>query len=301
MSIPVICDRCRSTGVAGESDFSHLGDLLDFTPVPVQPRANGWDAEAQRAFVALLSATGSKRRAALAIGRNAFGVEQLLKRKDSDSFKAAARNAQLTPPSRLRGLAAPESGFAAEADGYSEEEKLQLVEHLAGKFMKKVALEREMRLSGQIAAADFYLRQITMLEVVFDLTASNFGWDAKEVMRDLRRGGHSLIHIVSTPFADWLDERRRAWWAEEGDPEHPPHPDPRFTRPAEGCTVEREMQAARCADPPPGVAEEEWHKLSIEQRQALIGQIQAEHAEEQRAWERRAHDDWRRRSNPPSP
>jgi len=124
MSIPVICDRCRSTGNSGEGDFSHLGDLLDFEPVSVQPRANGWDPDAQRAFIALLATTGSKRRAALAIGRNAFGIEQLLKRPDAGSFRtaveqaqaiykqhgamkiaagvadAAARNAQLTAPSR---------------------------------------------------------------------------------------------------------------------------------------------------------------------------------------------------------
>ena len=51
-AIPVICDRCRSTGVSGEGDFSHLGDLLDFTPVQRRKRLNGWDADAQRAFIA---------------------------------------------------------------------------------------------------------------------------------------------------------------------------------------------------------------------------------------------------------
>lgn len=63
MTVPVICDSCRKTGLSGEADFTHLGDLLEFDPVPVQPRVNGWDPEAQRAFIALLAATGSKRRA----------------------------------------------------------------------------------------------------------------------------------------------------------------------------------------------------------------------------------------------
>ena len=126
MSIPVICDRCRVTGISGEADFSHLGDLLEFTPVPRKTqRADGWTAERQRAFIAALSATGSKRRAAQAIGMAAFGVGRLLESDGSDSFRAAfdramaiaqangslkiaqgvadaaARNAQLTPPSRL--------------------------------------------------------------------------------------------------------------------------------------------------------------------------------------------------------
>ena len=61
-TIPVICDRCRTAGFSGEGDFSHLGDLLDFTPVPRKTkRSDGWTAERQRAFIAALSATGSKR------------------------------------------------------------------------------------------------------------------------------------------------------------------------------------------------------------------------------------------------
>ena len=94
MSIPVICDRCRSTGIAGESDFTHLGDLLEFTPVPhKKERVDGWSAERQRAFIAAVSATGSKRRAAQLIGMAPFGVDQMLKAEGNDSFKAAYERA----------------------------------------------------------------------------------------------------------------------------------------------------------------------------------------------------------------
>ena len=90
MSIPVICDRCRSTGISGEADFSHLGDLLDFTPVPRKTkRFDGWNEERQRAFIAALAATGSKRKAARSIGRAVFGVDQLLKAEGSASFRLA--------------------------------------------------------------------------------------------------------------------------------------------------------------------------------------------------------------------
>lgn len=132
MSIPVICDRCRSTGISGEADFSHLGDLLEFEPVPRKhDRVDGWNAERQRAFIAALAATGSKRRAAMSIGMATFGVDQLLKARGNEGFRlaydramaiakangsmkiasgiadAAARQAQLTPPSRLRGAPLP--------------------------------------------------------------------------------------------------------------------------------------------------------------------------------------------------
>src|SRR5687767_12352700 len=175
MSIPVICDSCRKTGTAGTGEFSHLGDLLDFEPVPVQPRVNGWDPEAQRAFIALLAATGSKRRAAIAIGRNDYGITQLLKRDDSASFKAAfdramaiakqngsmkiaqgvadaaARNAQLVPPSRLR--EGTGEGMSDDPSELDEEEKLALIENIHRKFLGKVRQEREARLKGEVVAA----------------------------------------------------------------------------------------------------------------------------------------------------
>ena len=54
-TIPVICDRCRKVGYSGDGDFSHLGDLLEFTPVPrKKERVDGWTAERQRAFIAAL-------------------------------------------------------------------------------------------------------------------------------------------------------------------------------------------------------------------------------------------------------
>ena len=168
MSIPVTCDRCRSTGLSGEADFSHLGGLLAFTPVPrKKERVDGWSADKQRAFVAALSATGSKRRAAHAVGMAPFGIEQMLKADGNESFKdaveralliarahgsikiaqgvadAAARNAQLTPPSRLRGL--PPEPEQAEP---SEDQKWEVIVSIATKFMRKVAAERTARLAG---------------------------------------------------------------------------------------------------------------------------------------------------------
>ena len=62
MTIAVICDRCRIAGTAGSGDFAHLGDLLEFEPVAVRPRVNGWDPDAQRAFIALLATTGELNR-----------------------------------------------------------------------------------------------------------------------------------------------------------------------------------------------------------------------------------------------
>lgn len=248
MTIPVICDRCRTTGIAGTGDFSHLGDLLDFDPVVVKHRVNGWDPEAQRAFIALLATTGSKRRAAQAIGRNAFGIDQLLKRPDSASFRtayeralaladrqgamkiaqgvadAAARNAQLTPPSRLANMP-PED----DDSGMSDETKRAMLHNIFVKFMRKVEQEREARVDGRIIEADFALRQITSMEIALEMMAEGFGlggWEALGMVRRGEDGEHGFVSIPETPMSRMLDNARRQVWIEHGEPERPEHPLP---------------------------------------------------------------------------
>lgn len=40
--IPVICDACRATGMAGDEAFSAIPDILAFEPVQRRAHANGW-------------------------------------------------------------------------------------------------------------------------------------------------------------------------------------------------------------------------------------------------------------------
>lgn len=66
-----------------------IAALLDFEPVPMKQRVNGWDADAQRAFVALIATTGSKLHAAEAIGRHTGGLKRMLERPDAAGFAEA--------------------------------------------------------------------------------------------------------------------------------------------------------------------------------------------------------------------
>jgi hypothetical protein len=66
-----------------------IAALLDFEPAPVKPKVNGWDPDAQRAFVALLPVTGSKARAARAIGRKDGSLKRIFDREGGAAFKAA--------------------------------------------------------------------------------------------------------------------------------------------------------------------------------------------------------------------
>jgi len=219
MSIPVICDRCRVAGTAGTGDFSHFGDLLEFEPVP-RPnfRVDGWNEEKQRAFIALLATCGSPRRAAMALGMSPKGATNLREAEASDSFNAAwdralaiaarngtmkistavadaaARNAQLgARPSRLRDFEP-----AGDEPQMSEEDKLQLIEGLFTKWLGKVEQEREARIAGEVVAADFYLRQVTFLEVSFDLMCEKLCEDPWAIMSELRRGDEHITRIAAT-------------------------------------------------------------------------------------------------------
>lgn len=89
ITIPVICDRCRAEGSAGDDPFTAIRDLLSFDPVPRRAHVNNWTSEHQRAFVAALALTGSPRMAARAIGRHAFGAEQLKTAKGGRGFADA--------------------------------------------------------------------------------------------------------------------------------------------------------------------------------------------------------------------
>ena len=64
-----------------------------------------------------------------------------------------------------------------------------------------------------------------------DVSFDNGGLLDLEVLADLRRGDHHITAIVNTDLTDWLDRSRRAWWAQEGEPERPPFPDVRFLQP----------------------------------------------------------------------
>lgn len=87
--IPVICDRCRATGMAGDSAFAAIPDILDFDPVPRRAHVNNWTPEHQRAFIAALAITGSPRQAARVLGRHMFGAQQLRSARGGKEFAAA--------------------------------------------------------------------------------------------------------------------------------------------------------------------------------------------------------------------
>jgi hypothetical protein len=78
---------------------------LNFDPVPLRARRDGWTPERQRLFIRVLRETGSVGRACRAAGRTRAGAYRLYRRPDAESFRrawdaaaAAARIARVRRP-----------------------------------------------------------------------------------------------------------------------------------------------------------------------------------------------------------
>ncbi|MEA3045264.1 MAG: hypothetical protein QOH47_3102 [Sphingomonadales bacterium] len=306
--IPVICDRCRAEGTAGAAGFADFGDLLDFAPVPRRPRADGWTGELQRAFIAALAVTGTPRRAARAVGKSAFGAEQLRSAKGGEGFDAAWVRALALAGEKGRHRLAAGLGAAIREDEANRPETLpapaaslpeeaglsipglarcapdqlaeiELTGEIVGKYMLKLQQERRARLEGRIAEADFYLRQITMLEVALD-TVSGHGM---ALLRDIRLGGHDLLHVAETEMSKQLDEARRRHWETCGDPPRPEFPPRHLLVEHDGFSIEP--------------LEATWGGLpqSHDEQSQAFAEQHARDAAAQVAWEAEARRDHERR------
>jgi hypothetical protein len=326
--IPVICDRCRAEGQSGEDPFAAFGALLDFEPVPRRAvRADGWDAEVQRAYIAALSLTGSDRAACRAVGRSAFGVTQLIAHEGSESFRAAREEAlAIAGDERSRRLAEGLRTVAAEQSGWrppdppwsraasrqtplpsgergnrgregegllfapepeledgeltpeAEQVRIDLLRVLSTRYLYKLEAERRCRLEGRIAEADFYIRQVTALEVSLDVVSGN----AMELLKQARLGGHGLLQIAETTLSRILDEARARHFENCGDP---PRPDP-----PRHLFVEHDGYATEPLEVTWGGLEQSHD----EQTQAFEDQHKRD-AEAQVAWEAEARRDYEER------
>jgi hypothetical protein len=70
-----------------------IAALIDFKPVAMRARPNGWNTQAQRAYIAILAMTGSRTRACTAIGRKTASLDACLKHKDAAAFAEAQERA----------------------------------------------------------------------------------------------------------------------------------------------------------------------------------------------------------------
>ena len=280
-------------------------------------RADGWTPEIQRAYVAALAVTGSQRQAAAVVRRSAYGVSQLRQAEGnagflaaceraleiyeekervrrSDSLLAAARGeaARVRPRLAWSGAATrrpppePEPLPLDDRELTAEEEalRLDLLRIIVHKYMLKLSEERRCRLAGRIAEADFYIRQVTMLEVSLDVLAKG---DGMAVLKQARRDGHDLLTIAETELSKLLDQARRLHWEQCGDPPRPEYPPRHLLDQHDGFATEPLDVTWG------GLAEDhEAQRASLEEQRAIDARAQVEwEAEARRDYERRRDSD----------
>jgi hypothetical protein len=79
----------KGSGAEGEARRAPAAAVLDFVPVPVAARADGWTPERQRAFIEALADSGSVPLAAKAVGMGVEGAYRLRRRPDAAAFADA--------------------------------------------------------------------------------------------------------------------------------------------------------------------------------------------------------------------
>ncbi len=280
-----------------------IAPLLGFVPVPRQvKRPNGWTDDLQRELIARLAVTGTLQQAVWQMGKHATGAESLYKTASADSFRASWDQA-VAIGRRRQGLDSgpPHSGpvpgitrrsrrswvepdpVDPEAEEMDEDGRIQLLDRLIAKFMLKVGQERECRLAGQVVAADFYLRQVTCLEVALDLMAEGYGLDGWQRIQAFRRGGHNILEIADTLMSRMLDEARRQQWRAMGEPERPEHPPLRYLT-DHGDHRTEDLEHTVGGGPPSH--DEQWEAFAAQHRREAAEQVEWE-AAARRAYEER--------------
>jgi hypothetical protein len=283
------------------SDDPEILALLDFAPVVRKnERHDGWTPEHQRGLIIALALTGNIERAAAAVGRTKGGAWALRFGENAEGF-CAAWAAALALYHRRRCVAVPEPApepMPAPAPAHrpgrgrrgpapppapdppDEGDWNELLDGLIARYLRKLADERCCRLAGRIVAADFYVRQLTWIEVALDI-----GGRAQDVLDLLRIGDVGVTNIVATPMSALLDQVRRDFWREKGEPDRPAPP------PLGEHDEERSLGVPSYFSPPRDGDYKDWCR-----RQDAA---QAVAAEAQAAWEERAKAEagaWRARA-----
>jgi hypothetical protein len=164
----------------------------------------------------------------------------------------------------------------------------KMLDDIMVRYLLKVESERKARLEGKIVEADFYLRQLTMIEVSLDLMSG----DGFRLLHDFRVKRRHLVEIAETPFSKIMGDMRREKWAALGDePSRPEHPPARYL-------VDHGRYKTEPIEHTRGGTKE-----SIERQQRELEERHREDAEAQLKWEEQARREFEERraasSSPP--
>jgi hypothetical protein len=168
-----------------------------------------------------------------------------------------------------------------------EEARIEVLGGLVRDYVLKLGDERKARLEGRIAEADLYVRQVTWFEAAMDVISG----DAIAFLRDFRHNGYDLIGIAATPITILLDEARREYWAQAGEPRRPEHPPAHLIETGADGLVTEPLECARSGQPLS--LDEQWAAFKERHREDAAAQLrwEAEAAAEAAAWRARVESE----------
>ncbi|MES2097183.1 MAG: hypothetical protein V4459_10540 [Pseudomonadota bacterium] len=134
-------------------------------------------------------------------------------------------------------------------------------------YESKVRAERHYRLTGQIVAADYALRQLTHIELILAC-----GGKAMELIdlwtRRPTDSGRGTVELEADPLSEMLEEIRRKAWEAVGDPPRPPLPLDRRECMGSGLwsgpTMREREKARQAAEAKMARAQREWEAAQRE-------------------------------------
>ncbi|HEX8554702.1 MAG TPA: hypothetical protein VF695_08345 [Sphingomonas sp.] len=156
----------------------------------------------------------------------------------------------------------------ARAIGPTEGDEVEWVKFMAEmikRYTAKIRSERHYRLSGQVIAADFALRQLTHIELILDVGGTSMA-TIKALTLTLNEYGEP-DELYASKISEILDEERRAVWAERGEPARPPLSFPRIlptTAMSGGPTMRDRDRARRTAETTLVAAQAKWEATARE-------------------------------------
>jgi hypothetical protein len=156
----------------------------------------------------------------------------------------------------------------AEAGRDPDAEAIAWLADLLDRYAAKVSAERQHRLSGRIAAADFALRQLTHIELILDMGGRSEALIAFWTSRPSPHGNVTPEQLYASPLSAELDALRRAQWEKDGDPPRPPLAFPeRLPDGATwgGPTLLERGKARREAEAAMAAAQKKWEAAATEE------------------------------------
>jgi hypothetical protein len=208
--------------------------------------------------------------------RHAREVREAKTFRKAAGFRARARAARARGERVLFG-----SEYDPAEDELQDAEKAELLDEILKRYLVKLQAERTARLHGRIVEADFYVRQLTFIELVLDV-----GGRTQELLAMMSQADLHILQVSATPGSTLLEKLRRSWWQEKGEADRPP-PAPLGRHNLLFSTGRDDYDPARDGD------RKAWERRQEEKRR-LAAEAQAE-------WEARARGEADNDNDDPDP